>query len=156
MRQLTDVAERITGGELGARIISYSSGEIGQLARAFNRMASNLENLLRKSEQETDRLNTVMYAMNDGVLIVNKLGKVELINRGATRLLNTAEANAPTSRSSRWCARPSHRRGVAAQQDERRPGIRHRRGQQQSLAPDCGDAAAARRGPEATWSSCTT
>ena len=94
VRQLTDVAERITGGELGARIISYSSGEIGQLARAFNRMASNLENLLRKSEQETDRLNTVMYAMNDGVLIVNKLGKVELINRGATRLLNTAEANA--------------------------------------------------------------
>lgn len=94
VHRLTDVAERITAGELSARIMSYSSGDIGQLARAFNRMASNLEALLRTSERETDRLNTVMYAMNDGVLIVNKLGKVELINRGATRLLNTTEASA--------------------------------------------------------------
>jgi two-component system phosphate regulon sensor histidine kinase PhoR len=94
VHRLTDVAERITAGELSARIMSYSSGDIGQLARAFNRMASNLEALLRTSERETDRLNTVMYAMNDGVLIVNKSGKVELINRGATRLLSTTEANA--------------------------------------------------------------
>ena len=94
VRQLTGVAERITAGELDARIIALSSGEIGQLARAFNRMADNLEDQIRKSAQETDRLNTVMYVMTDGMIMVNKKGQVQLINPAAARLLNTTENDA--------------------------------------------------------------
>ena len=87
VRRLTKVAERIAQGDLDARIISLSSGEIGQLARAFNRMADKLQKGLEKRAREKDRLNTVLHAMSDGVLIVNRHGEVRLLNPAAERVL---------------------------------------------------------------------
>ncbi|MCB0188675.1 MAG: HAMP domain-containing protein, partial [Caldilineaceae bacterium] len=39
LRRLTTVAERITAGDMSARTLSLSGGEVGQFVRAFNRMA---------------------------------------------------------------------------------------------------------------------
>jgi two-component system phosphate regulon sensor histidine kinase PhoR len=91
VRRLTDVAERITQGDLDARITSWHSGEIGHLATAFNRMADKLQKQIRKRAHEKDRLNTVLYALNDGVLIVNREGHVRLLNPAAARILHTLE-----------------------------------------------------------------
>jgi two-component system phosphate regulon sensor histidine kinase PhoR len=89
VRRLTQIAERIARGELDARIISFSSGEIGQLARTFNRMAGKLQKQMQKRAREKDRLNTVLHALNDGVLIVNRQGEVRLLNPAAERILQT-------------------------------------------------------------------
>lgn len=90
VRRLTEAAERITAGELDVRVLTLSSGDIGQLTRAFNRMAGKLENQIHKRSRERDRLNTVMHAMADGVLILNRKGKVRMINPAAAHLLNTS------------------------------------------------------------------
>lgn len=87
VRRLTLVAHRIAQGDLDARIISLSSGEIGQLARAFNRMADRLQKQIEKRNRERDRLDTVLHALNDGVLIINRHGEVRLINSAAERIL---------------------------------------------------------------------
>jgi two-component system phosphate regulon sensor histidine kinase PhoR len=88
VRRLTSVVEQIAGGDLNARIRSLSSGEIGQLARAFNRMADKLQTEMIKRARQKDRLNTVLHALNDGVLIVNRHGEVRLLNPAAERLLH--------------------------------------------------------------------
>jgi two-component system phosphate regulon sensor histidine kinase PhoR len=93
VRRLTVVAERIAEGDLDARIASLSSGEIGQLARAFNRMADRLQKQIRKRAREKDRLNTVLNTLNDGVLIMNRHGEVH-INASAGRLLHTTPEQA--------------------------------------------------------------
>ena len=92
--QLTTVADRITAGELNARVVSLSGGDIGQLTRSFNRMAAKLESQIRKRSREKDRLNTVLHVMDDGVIMVNRKGKVRLINPAAARILQTSESGA--------------------------------------------------------------
>ncbi|MCC6455138.1 MAG: HAMP domain-containing protein [Caldilineaceae bacterium] len=89
VRRLTQVVERITAGDLDARILSLQHGELGALAQAFNRMAAKLQSQMKKRVREKDRLNTVMHVMTDGVLILNRNGVVKLINPAGARILNT-------------------------------------------------------------------
>ncbi len=92
VRRLTVAAERIARGDLDARIVSLSSGEIGQLARAFNRMANKLQRQMNKRARERNRLQTVLQVLTDGVLIINRRGEVRLVNPAAERIL---QAQAP-------------------------------------------------------------
>lgn len=94
VRRLTRVAERIAAGDLDARIWSLSSGEIGQLARTFNRMATRLQKQMVKRARERDRLNTVLNGLTDGVLLLNRRGEVRQLNPNAARILQTTTARA--------------------------------------------------------------
>lgn len=94
LRRLTQAAERITQGDLGARTLSLSGGEVGQFVRAFNRMAEKLQKQMAKRAREKDRLHTVLQVMTDGVLIVNRHGRVRLLNPAAAHILKTTETRA--------------------------------------------------------------
>lgn len=94
LRRLATVAERIAGGDLKARTLSLSGGEVGQFVRAFNRMADKLEKQMAKRAREKDRLNTVLHVMTDGVLILNRHGSVRLLNPAAAQILKTSPERA--------------------------------------------------------------
>lgn len=94
LRRMTRVIERITEGDLDARILSLAPGELGVLARALNRMADKLQIQMKKRARAKSRLDTVLHVMTDGVLILSKTGEVKLINPAAARLLHTTEARA--------------------------------------------------------------
>lgn len=94
LRRLTQAAERISKGDLAARTLSLSGGEIGQLVRAFNRMAEKLQRQITKRAREKDRLHTVLHVMTDGVLIVNRHGRVRLLNPAAAQILKTTPERA--------------------------------------------------------------
>ena len=94
VRRLTEVVERITNGDLDARLLSLKRGEVGHLAQVFNQMADKLQRQMKKRAREKDRLNTVMHVMTDGVVILNRHGNVKLMNPAAERLLNTTAAKA--------------------------------------------------------------
>lgn len=94
LRRLATVAERIAGGDLKARTLSLSGGEVGQFVRAFNRMADKLEKQMAKRAREKDRLNTVLHVMTDGVLILNRHGSVRLLNPAAAQILKTNQERA--------------------------------------------------------------
>ena len=98
IRRLTDMADHITAGDLDARIWSFGSGEVAQLAHAFNRMADKLQRQIKKRAREKDRLNTVLHVMADGVVILNRHGRVRMLNTAATRILH-ADAEASVKRS---------------------------------------------------------
>lgn len=94
LRRLTQTAERITKGDLGARTLSLRGGEIGQFVRAFNRMAEKLQSQMTKRAREKDRLHTVLHVMTDGVLIVNRHGRVRLLNPAAAQILKMTSESA--------------------------------------------------------------
>lgn len=94
LRRLTAVAEQITKGDLSARTLSLSGGEIGQLARAFNRMADKLQRQITKRAREKDRLRTMLHIMTDGVLLLNRHGSVRVLNDAAANILQTTSERA--------------------------------------------------------------
>lgn len=94
LRRMSAAVEQITKGNLSARTLSLSSGEIGQLARAFNRMADKLQRQMNKRAREKDRLRTMLHVMTDGVLLLNRHGSVRVLNEAAAGLLNTSVSHA--------------------------------------------------------------
>jgi two-component system phosphate regulon sensor histidine kinase PhoR len=94
LRRITGVVERITEGNLDARILSLTRGDTGDLAKALNRMADKLQVQMKKRARAKGRLDTVLHVMTDGVLILSKTGEVRLINPAAARLLHTTEERA--------------------------------------------------------------
>lgn len=88
LKELTDMARRIAGGEFDARILPRSSGDEAELIRAINDMTDRLRNEVRHFAEENQQFSIVFQNMADGALITDALGRVLLINPAASRMLN--------------------------------------------------------------------
>jgi two-component system phosphate regulon sensor histidine kinase PhoR len=91
VRRLTEVVQRMTKGDLSARLLPISHDEVGVLTQAFNQMAERLQGMITVLVEERGRLTAVLDNMADGVVITDGEGRVRLINPAAARLLNTEE-----------------------------------------------------------------
>ncbi len=95
LSSLIDAAERIRGGDMGARVsVSGEWGEISDLGSAFNRMSQQLnsqrDELVREhdvSEERRQFSEAVLSGVRAGVLGLTEKGKITLINASAERLL---------------------------------------------------------------------
>lgn len=84
---ITKIAKRVTAGELNARVMVYSDGQMGELPRAFNEMVTTLRRQIITLQAENQQVSTILANMSDGVLITDENGIVQLINPAATKLL---------------------------------------------------------------------
>ena len=94
VERLTAVADAIAGGDFSTRLTPTTQDEVGQLTRAFNKMANELDDKVSRLTEERSRLAAILENMADGVIITDTAGAVRLINTAATRLLNTTPSNA--------------------------------------------------------------
>jgi len=92
--QLTEVARRMTEGDLSARLLPTTWDEVGTLTRAFNQMSDRLRGTITALVEEGSRLTAVLDNMADGAIITDGDGRVRLINPAAARLLGTDEQTA--------------------------------------------------------------
>jgi two-component system nitrogen regulation sensor histidine kinase NtrY len=96
---LMAVAERVRGGDLTARVEEGPpNDELGQLARSFNRMASQIEQQRGELVDANKELDTrrrltdaVLAGVSAGVLSVDGTGTVTRSNRSALELLALPE-----------------------------------------------------------------
>lgn len=105
--QLQKMALRIKEGDFSARVKINSEDEIGSLARSFNTMAEAVEQRtarLQKSATELsirerelriqhDRLNKVVEAMSDGLILLDSQENIVLLNNAATALADVLLRN---------------------------------------------------------------
>jgi len=94
IRRLTREAVRIAGGDLSTPVVPTTRDEIGQLGRAFNRMAAELRERMEALGEEKRLLATVLSRMADGAIITDDTERVQLINPAAAKLLGTTESEA--------------------------------------------------------------
>lgn len=94
VRRLTETVTQMSQGNWGERIHPTRQDEVGQLIRAFNRMAGKLQVQMTFLQREQERLSIVLDNMQDGVLILDAEGRVQLINPAAARLLQVDAAQA--------------------------------------------------------------
>jgi two-component system nitrogen regulation sensor histidine kinase NtrY len=98
--RLAEAAERVGAGDLDARVpVRGSPDEIGTLARAFNRMTSELKTQQRAligANQQLDArrqfTEAVLSGVSAGVLSIASTGQIRAANRSAALLLESSES----------------------------------------------------------------
>jgi two-component system phosphate regulon sensor histidine kinase PhoR len=90
LRQIVEFAERISAGDLTARIDSRSGDEIGQVAAALDKTARRVEESFARVQTSQRELETLLNSMQDAVIAVDAESRVQWANRGMDRILHHA------------------------------------------------------------------
>jgi len=88
LRQITQTAEQIAGGDLDARARVSGTDELARLADRLNDMRDRLAGQIRTVETQRRQLHLVVENLREGVVALDKTGHVVLINRSAAQLLD--------------------------------------------------------------------
>ncbi len=89
--ELTDAAKRITGGDYSKIPQPGADNEINDLTRAFSKMAVQIQDQLSTISGQNANLETIVDRLMDGLIIVRRDGKIELINRTARLMFGIDE-----------------------------------------------------------------
>jgi len=92
LRQLTQTARSIAAADQPEA--SASRDEIGELARAVNQMSARLQGQISELDAGREKLAAILQQMSSGVVMVDAVGQIALLNRAAEKLLDTTEASA--------------------------------------------------------------
>jgi len=98
LASMTEAAAALAEGDDAPAIAHSSSDEMGDLARAFNRMAAQLRERLKLLEQEREKLETVFESMTEGVVAVDQDERLLHLNQAARAMLGIAPV-APRGRA---------------------------------------------------------
>ncbi len=87
IREVTRKAAMMAAGQFEQSISVHSNDEVGQLAEMFNHLARQLKETLNEISGERDKLETIVAYMADGVVALDREGRVIKVNRAAGRML---------------------------------------------------------------------
>ena len=84
----TEVARRIAMGNLYERVTPRPSGEIGDLADAFNEMAHSLDQLVAAASEDHSRMLAALNSSADAIIALNEHDAIAFANAAAGHLLS--------------------------------------------------------------------
>jgi len=87
LSQAARAADAVASGDLERRLPHQGRDEIAALGRAFNKMAGALQEKFRALEDERETLRAVLEGMVEGVIGVDREGRILYLNEGASRAL---------------------------------------------------------------------
>lgn len=91
IERLRAMAVNVAKGELSFRVATpRRTDELGELARALNHMAADLEHRVSDLTRERARMADILASMDDGVLVVDVDGIVVGANAAATRMIGAS------------------------------------------------------------------
>lgn len=83
---MVEAANQMAGGDLSRRVAIPSEHELATLARAFNAMAENLQEKMQDLEREQATRASILEAMAEGLIAVDRRGRILLMNASARRI----------------------------------------------------------------------
>ena len=86
-------ADSIGQGEFDSEIVVESDDEVGVLAEKFNEMRGNLKTAVDKLRQEERKLTAIVENLGEGLVVVERGGRVLYVNPVAERLLNLGKTS---------------------------------------------------------------
>ena len=81
MASLYDLADKLGVYE------EFSANEANEAKKEYYQLNSSMDRLLNEKESMTDKLNTLLKLMNEGIIITDSLGRIYMTNDKADRLL---------------------------------------------------------------------
>ena len=88
VNELTKTALSISSGDLSRRLRRYPNHEIGDLGKAFDRMADHLQEEIEAVTRARDRLEAILRGMVEGVLVTDADGRVTQANLALREMLS--------------------------------------------------------------------
>ncbi len=85
---LTKAANRIAEGDFTEVPLPDADNEVNELTRAFARMSQQIQQQLEAITSEKLKLEKIVDRLMDGIIIIDKKGKVVLMNRVASTMFN--------------------------------------------------------------------
>jgi len=92
LRQLTKASHDLINIDESTISTGSSKDEIFQLTQTFNHMALSINQKLSDLETERAKLSTILQEMSDGVIITDRQGTTQLINKAAINLFKGSQA----------------------------------------------------------------
>lgn len=87
IQQFTHSLTHLISGERNIHFSPSNTTSIGSLGRALNVFSERLRRMENKRDRERDRLNTLLARMAGGALLLNRHGRVRMINPAAAEFL---------------------------------------------------------------------
>ena len=86
--KMREAALDLTRGEFDTKVPILTNDEIGELGIAFNRMGRQLKFHINALRQEKEQLSSIVRSMADGVITLNRGGKMIVINPPAEKFID--------------------------------------------------------------------
>ena len=89
---VADVARRFSAGETAVPPPDYGDDEIGTVARALDGSVRQLGERLQELTRDRARTDALLTGMVEGVLVIDRQGRLQLVNRAAQQMLHVDES----------------------------------------------------------------
>ncbi len=106
---LAAVADRVTGGDLGARAAPGFTREQNALAKTLNQTLSKTEDLIGDLSSSNNRNRAILHSMSEGVVVVSPDDRILLVNRAFGSIFRLSRADCPIPGEVRQVFRRGHR-----------------------------------------------
>jgi two-component system phosphate regulon sensor histidine kinase PhoR len=97
VQAIARVADRYSAGDLSRSTYDYGTDELGTVARALDTSVQELGSQLEELSRDRARMGAILGGMVEGVLVVDRQGRLQLVNRAAQEMLRVDDS--ATSRS---------------------------------------------------------
>ena len=87
VQAIAGVAKRYSSGDLSRMAYDYGHDELGDVARALDRSVQELGQRLEELSRDRARMEAILSSMSEGVLVVDRGGRVQRANGAAQRML---------------------------------------------------------------------
>ena len=87
LSETRDAAIRVASGDYATAVPVTSRDELGELARAFNYMAEEIEHYVGQIQEQKSRLEAVLEASPEAVVATDPEERVTMVNPAAARML---------------------------------------------------------------------
>ena len=88
VRAITRTAERYASGDFARPKFDYGSDDVGRVARAFDLSTQTLGTQIGELARDRARMEAVLSSMIEGVLALDRQGRVQLVNVAAQSMLH--------------------------------------------------------------------
>lgn len=93
LESMTKLAKEIGAGRLDRRLHIRTGDELEILAHTLNNLASNLDDRLAEIREEKSKLELVLSHMDNGLLLLDRQGRITNANRKARELFGLSDAS---------------------------------------------------------------
>jgi len=86
MEILHFATQRIARGDFGHIYLSDSTDELGQFTEELNSLSRHVERIVQNGTQEAHKMEAILAGMQEGVVAVDHMGQVVLVNAAAEKI----------------------------------------------------------------------
>lgn len=91
VQHVSGLAERLATGDLNTKIDLQDDDEVGQVARALDKMRIHLADRIREGQQQRQDLEVTLGRLEEGVIATDRDGRVLTDNASARRILGATQ-----------------------------------------------------------------